>query len=106
MDTVNTNILIEVTSLIVIIGLSVYWSILVIKVDTIKSKIEDIEKQLTTINQRSKKSDVPLVATDIKIDKFERGKCPVCGSTVWHSDKICKNCGQKIKWDNKNEVNK
>ena len=75
----------------------------VILISEINTKLRELEN---IFKHKWIKSENPLTAIDIKIDKFERGKCPVCGSTVWYSDKKCKNCGQKIKWDNKDEVNK
>lgn len=68
--------------------------------------IKQIKKQLSIEHQKSNKSKTPLSVINIEVDKFKHGICPICNHTVWDSDRKCKNCGQKIKWDNKDEINK
>lgn len=88
---------------VIAIFLAVLIATLIIALSEIFTKLKHLETLINIKKEIKQKSEEPLTATDIKIDKFERGKCPVCGSTVWHSDKRCKNCGQKIKWDNEDE---
>ena len=85
---------------VIIIFIIFFGMTSVILLSEIKTEIKNLEN---ICKHKQIKSEEPLTVADIKIDKFERGKCPVCGNTVWHSDKRCKNCGQKIKWDNEDE---
>ena len=85
---------------VIIIFILFFGMTTVILISEINTKLRELEN---ICKHKWIKSEEPLTATDIKIDKFERGKCPVCGNTVWHSDKRCKNCGQKIKWENEDE---
>lgn len=90
---------------VIVMFMVFFGTVLVILLSEILAKLKKIEMLISIKQQMKKKTEMPLLATDIQVDRFEYGKCPICGNTVWYSDKKCKNCGQKIKWDNKNEVN-
>ena len=80
-----------------------FGTALAILLSEILAKLKKIETLINIKQQMKKKSETPLLATDIQVDRFEYGKCPICGNTVWYSDKKCKKCGQKLKWDNEDK---
>ena len=96
MEVSNLEVYLIVTWITVIIfgfALVVIGSILLTKCKII----------LNIVYRKSEIRKTPLTATDIQVDRFEYGKCPICGNLVWKDDKRCKNCGQKIKWENEDE---
>lgn len=101
---IDTNMIILMVGIIVII--MAMWIFVMVDLSNISTKLSEIKRQLESQSMRMKKSESSLAAVDIKTNKYKYGKCPVCNTTVWYPDKACKECGQKIKWNNKDEVNK
>lgn len=101
---IDTNMIILMAGSIVII--MIMWFFIMAKLDNIITELDKIKEQLESQSTRVEKSESPLAAIDIKTNKYEYGKCPVCNTTVWYPDKVCKECGQKIKWNDKDKVNK
>ena len=91
------------TTFVIVMFMVGFGTVLAILLSEILVKLKKIETLISIKQQMKKKSEMPLLATDIQVDRFEYGKCPICGNTVWYSDKKCKECGQKLKWDNEDE---
>lgn len=88
---------------VIVMFMVFFGTVLAILLSEILAKLKKIEMLISIKQQMKKKTEMPLLATDIQVDRFEYGKCPICGNTVWYSDKKCKKCGQKIKWDNEDK---
>lgn len=91
------------TTFVIVMFVVFFGTTLAILLSEILVKLKKIETLISIKQQMRKKSKTPLLATDIQVDRFEYGKCPICGNTVWYSDKKCKECGQKLKWGNEDE---
>ena len=88
---------------VIVMFMVFFGTVLAMLLSEILVKLKKIETLISIKQQIKKKSETPLLATDIQVDRFEHGKCPICGNTVWKDDKKCKKCGQKLKWDNEDE---
>ena len=88
---------------VIVMFMVFFGTVLAMLLSEILVKLKKIETLISIKQQMRKKSETPLLATDIQVDRFEYGKCPICGNTVWYSDEKCKECGQKLIWDNEDE---